>query len=224
MRQIRSDRAPRWRPWRSTALWTTAASVFLLIFGWATTPGRAGMLDAESCRRHKSEYDTLGASGIREMMAKGPDWAKTNLTKERIEQVRRYLALEEDVRFRCPLGKARPELEAAESEAGATTPLNADEAAPVAKAPPAAQAKPARKSKPSAAKTTAEQTTPEQGSVATLAPASAADKSGPQPEAPAAAPQRAAATKQKSTSAPKPQPPIAEVAEPTIDPVRKSPR
>ena len=93
-----------------------------------------------------------------------------------MEQVRRYLALEEDVRFRCPLGKARPELEAAESEAGATTSLNADEAAPAAKAPPAA--KPARKTKQSAAKSTAEKSTPEkpapeQGSAASLAPAAA---------------------------------------------------
>ena len=80
------------------------------------------------------------ASGIREMMAKGPEWAKSNLTKERMEQVRRYLSLEEDVRFRCPLGKARPELEAAESEAGATTPhANPDEARRQRGKAPAAQ-------------------------------------------------------------------------------------
>lgn len=180
MRQNPTGRAHRLQPRKRAAPWTLVAVFSAMTVGAASTPVRAGMLDVESCRRHKSEYDTLGGSGIREMMAKGPDWAKANLTKERMEQVRRYLALEEDVRFRCPLGKARPELEAAESEAGATTPLNADEAAPAAKAPPAA--KPARKSKQStaqaAAKSTAEKSTAEkpaaeQGSAATLAPAAA---------------------------------------------------
>ncbi len=150
-----------WCPSRTTL----AALGALMIAAISGSPSRAGVLDAESCRRHKSEYDTLGASGIREMLTRGPDWAKANLTKERMEQVRRYLALEEDVRFRCPLGKARPELEAAESEAGASTPLNADESAPASKTPPAAAAKPARKSKQSAAqsaaKSPADKTPPE---------------------------------------------------------------
>ena len=104
-----------------------------------------------SCRRIKTEFDALGASGIREIMTKGPEWAKSNVTKERMEQIRRYLVLEEDVRFRCPLGKARPELEAAESEAGATTPLQPNEAVPGATRPtPAPAAKPARKAKSAA--------------------------------------------------------------------------
>lgn len=111
----------------------------------------AAMLDPETCRKLKTEHDSMNASGLREMLAKGPDWAKSNLTKERMDQLKRFLTVEEDVRFRCPLGKARPELEAAESEAGATTALQPGEAAPGAPAPPAsAAAKPARKPKPPA--------------------------------------------------------------------------
>ena len=115
-------------------------------------PARAGMHDAESCRRIKTEHDSLGASGIREMLPKGPEWAKSNLTKERLEQIRRFLTLDEDMRFRCPLGKARPELEAAESEAGATTALQPNEQVPGSKppSPTAVPAKTARKAKPQA--------------------------------------------------------------------------
>ena len=171
MRQYKTGRAHRSQTLKCTARWTSVAIFFAMVVTTSSAPARAGMLDVESCRRNKNEYDTLGASGIREMMTKGPDWAKANLTKERMEQVRRYLALEEDVRFRCPLGKARPELEAAESEAGATTPLNADESVPAAKSPPAAKS--VRKSKQSAAKSTSERPAAEQGSAATLAPPSA---------------------------------------------------
>ena len=103
-------------------LFCTAAMLVLAI-----SNARAGILDAETCRRLKSERDALEGAGLREIMTKGPDWAKTNLTKERMDQIRRFLTLEEDVRFRCPLGKARPELEAAESEAGSTTPLQPGE-------------------------------------------------------------------------------------------------
>ena len=145
------------RSWRSRLSWRLCsqrrlcrgAAVLSLLLLAATTPASAGMLDADSCRRFKSEYDALATSGIREIMSKGPDWAKTNLAKDRMEQVRRYLSLEEDVRFRCPLGKARPELEAAESEAGATT----DDTAPAGKPAPPAATKPPRKAKPSAAQT-----------------------------------------------------------------------
>ena len=125
------------------------AAVLLCVAGLAPATGaQAGILDTESCRRNKAEHDTLGGSGLREMMAKGPEWGKANLTRERVEQIRRFLALEEDIRFRCPLGKARPELEAAESEAGSTTALQPNEQEPAAKALPAA--KPARKTKPPA--------------------------------------------------------------------------
>jgi hypothetical protein len=147
----RSNLANRCGSWRRPVRRMASIIGASMLLGANVPAVSAGILDAESCRRHKSEYDALANSGIRDVMTKGPEWAKTNLTKERMEQVRRYLALEEDVRFRCPLGKARPELEAAESEAGASTPLNADETAPAAKAPPQPKSKPTQKSKPASA-------------------------------------------------------------------------
>jgi hypothetical protein len=112
-----------------------AITVSAVVLSTGSSCARAAMQDAETCRRFKAEQDGFNASGLREIMAKGPEWAKTNLTKERLEQVRRFLKVEEDLRFRCPLGKARPELEAAESEAGATTALQPGEQIPGGKAP-----------------------------------------------------------------------------------------
>lgn len=128
------------RRWRRHGWARSIRGMACLYLGVAVLAGsqsaRAGMHDVETCRRIKGEHEALAGSGIRDIMTKGPDWAKTNLTKERLEQVRRFLALEEDVRFRCPLGKARPELEAAENEAGSTTALQPGEPTPVPKSPP----------------------------------------------------------------------------------------
>ena len=162
----------------------------------------AAMHDAETCRKLKTEHDSMNASGLREMLAKGPDWAKSNLTKERMEQIKRFLALEEDVRFRCPLGKARPELEAAESEAGATTALQPGETAPNAPpAPTSATVKPARKAKPQAKAANSELEAQGNGPAGTAAapkpavavPAKAAAKKQPTSNAAPAAPDAGAA-------------------------------
>ena len=160
-----------------------AAAAGALALSVATA--NAAMHDSETCRRLKAEHDSMNASGLREIMAKGPDWAKSNLTKERLEQVKRFLSLEEDVRFRCPLGKARPELEAAESEAGATTALQPGETAGSAPAP--AGAKPARKAKPQAKAAGSDVETQGSGAPATAAPAKAAAKKQGTPGVPRAA-------------------------------------
>jgi hypothetical protein len=127
---------PRHGSARVARILSRAAAILPVLAVTPLVSAHAAMHDSETCRRIKAERDTLNGSGIREMMVKGPDWAKTNLTKERMEQIRRFIALEEDMRFRCPLGKARPELEQAESEAGATTALQPGEQAPASKAPP----------------------------------------------------------------------------------------
>ena len=159
----RCGRRPAARP-RRAAVWL---GKLLLGMGCASLapavlPAQAAMHDVETCRRIKTEHEALGASGIREMLPKGPEWAKSNLTKERLEQIRRFLTLDEDMRFRCPLGKARPELEAAESEAGATTALQPNEQVPGSKAPSptAAAGKTARKAKPQASDKAADDSLP----------------------------------------------------------------
>jgi hypothetical protein len=55
----------------------------------------------KSCRGHETELERLLKTGIRDDMARGLDWARANLSKERMSEIRRFLEAEEQVRFRC---------------------------------------------------------------------------------------------------------------------------
>ena len=61
-------------------------------------------LEAEACAKLKADLTTLDEKGIREMLEKGPAAAKaTSVSREQIRQVRQYLDLLGQTRFRCPL-------------------------------------------------------------------------------------------------------------------------
>lgn len=61
----------------------------------------AVQLDKEACDALRSEEAGLVTAGIKTDMDKGPEWAKTNLTPERLQQVARFIELEEQLSFRC---------------------------------------------------------------------------------------------------------------------------
>lgn len=61
----------------------------------------AAQLDKEACNALRSEEAVLVTSGIKSDMDKGPEWGKTNLTPERLQQVARFIELEEQLSFRC---------------------------------------------------------------------------------------------------------------------------
>jgi hypothetical protein len=125
----------------------------------------AAPLDAESCARLKGEQTLLEHSGARGNMLRGPQWAKANLTADKLGQIRRLIEVDEQLLFRCRGGKAlvelppEPEADPAAappeaSEDGKEAPAGADKkAAPKAAAPKkgdAAKAVPAAKPAPAA--------------------------------------------------------------------------
>lgn len=59
-------------------------------------------LDPESCARLKTEQETLEKAGLKEIAAKGPDWAKANLAAEKINEIKRWIEVDEQLLFRCP--------------------------------------------------------------------------------------------------------------------------
>jgi hypothetical protein len=67
----------------------------------ALSQARAAPLDAETCNKLMIEQGALESAGVEQNMAKGPAWAMANLTPEKIEQVRRFIELEELILFRC---------------------------------------------------------------------------------------------------------------------------
>jgi hypothetical protein len=62
---------------------------------------RAAQLDKDSCAKLKTELSQLEQGGTRASLGKGPEWAKTNLAPEKLEQVRRLIELDEQLLFRC---------------------------------------------------------------------------------------------------------------------------
>lgn len=62
---------------------------------------RAAPLDAATCGLLRGEQAQLEQSGVRESMAKGPEWAKARLPADKLEQIRRLIHLDEQILFRC---------------------------------------------------------------------------------------------------------------------------
>ena len=62
---------------------------------------RAAPLGKDGCAKLKVEQGELEKTGTRGNMGKGPQWAKTNLAPDQLDQVRRLLEVDEQLLFRC---------------------------------------------------------------------------------------------------------------------------
>ncbi len=66
--------------------------------------GRAAVADQlgkDACDALRTEQAGMVTAGIKTDMDKGPEWAKANMAPERLQQVARYIELEEQLSFRC---------------------------------------------------------------------------------------------------------------------------
>jgi hypothetical protein len=61
----------------------------------------AKRLDKDSCKKLRNEVAYVVNAGAREDMEQGPDWAVANLTRERLQKIKRLIELEEQLEFRC---------------------------------------------------------------------------------------------------------------------------
>jgi hypothetical protein len=61
----------------------------------------AAPLDAETCGKLNGERLQLEFAGARANMAKGPEWAKGNLSPDAMKQVRRLIDIDAQMLFRC---------------------------------------------------------------------------------------------------------------------------
>jgi len=121
--------------------------LFLAVLAVALAQARASPLDADSCAKLQIEQTQLEFAGVEVDMAKGPEWAKTNLASGRLDQIRRFIEVEEQLLFRCR-GKSLVHLPL-ESDPTGDGKDNDKEAAPKASTQPPGAAK---KTKPPAAK------------------------------------------------------------------------
>jgi hypothetical protein len=82
---------------RLSAVFLVVAAVSLLGAGW----GRAEPLDKQSCSSLQTERKQLLTKDMQSALDQGPDWVKTHLNEVEIDQVRRFLNIEEQIEFRC---------------------------------------------------------------------------------------------------------------------------
>ena len=74
----------------------------LATFSSLTIPATAFPMATEACEQAKSEQLALETTGVADDMAQGPDWARTNLSVDRLQRVARWIELQEQILFRCP--------------------------------------------------------------------------------------------------------------------------
>lgn len=92
---------------RSVRFVFTLATVCCCIAG-GSLAARAAKLDDTACDTLKVERARLDTDAIKSDMAKGPQWAKDNLTPERLKEIEQLIGLQESIAFRCPRPKPVP--------------------------------------------------------------------------------------------------------------------
>jgi hypothetical protein len=81
-------------------------------------------LSPDECERARSEQAGLETAGVTQDMAQKPEWARANLSSDRLKRIARWIELEEQVLFRCP----RPKLvKAPESASDDSDPVGSEE-------------------------------------------------------------------------------------------------
>ena len=64
-------------------------------------------LGSETCKVLKAEYAALRQQGVLKTMKNGPQWAKTNLSEDELARIKRYLMLQDHIKFRCFKGQKK---------------------------------------------------------------------------------------------------------------------
>ena len=128
---------------RLAGVLTAAALVVTGAVTLAPTLAPAAPLDEQTCAQLKREVGDLEGIGARNNMAKGPAWAKSNLSAAQIEQIKKLIEIEEAVMFRCSRPKPVVAQQPAPGKAKVKVPVKTVAKAPAADGTQAAAAAPA---------------------------------------------------------------------------------
>lgn len=83
---------------------TFALIAGLALFG-AVDSAAAIPLDKETCAQLGQEKQGLETMKVRDLMVKGPEWASANLSLGDLNLIRRYIEVDEQIKFRCTPAK-----------------------------------------------------------------------------------------------------------------------
>jgi len=78
-----------------------SASLLGLIVAFPTSIGAVPLTEV-ACERYASERSILRRLGVETHLARGPEWARENLTSPQLDLIQRYIKLDEALKFRCP--------------------------------------------------------------------------------------------------------------------------
>jgi len=81
--------------------------------GLARETGAVPLTEA-ACQRYAAERSILSRLGVEKYVARGPEWARANLTPPQLDLIQRYIKLDEALKFRCPEDYATLVVEASE--------------------------------------------------------------------------------------------------------------
>jgi hypothetical protein len=89
--------------------WSLAAAALLAVLVSAFLGPQTGAepLPKEECDKLKVEHGDLVTIGVREQLNRGAEWGKANLTPDQLQRVARFIALDEQLSFRCGLNQLR---------------------------------------------------------------------------------------------------------------------
>ncbi len=107
----------------------------------------AASLGKEECDKLQAEQTELTAAGVRAQFDRGPEWGKANLPPDQLQRVQRFIAVEEQLSFRCGLAKLRVILPQAEEGGEQELDDKGNPVPPKATSPEDATAKAAPKAK-----------------------------------------------------------------------------
>ncbi len=124
-----------------------AGGALLAGLAFAPLAASAAPLDQKECERLKAEKRSLAGLGVEKDMAKGPEWVKANLQASQLDLIKRYLTVDEQLKFRChhPFHRKKKKVNAAAARSGdrkAATKAEAAKARKSGSKPASANAKP----------------------------------------------------------------------------------
>lgn len=78
----------------------------------------AAKLDDDTCKQLRSEQTKFEQSGILDEIGKGAEWAKANLSQDKLREIEHYMTLDEQLKFGCRDAKPSKDAEKAREAAG----------------------------------------------------------------------------------------------------------
>ena len=80
---------------------TAALIISLLVLTITTRPALAERLGPQACAELRHKRDALVNKGVKDSFAKGPEWAASHLSGQKLENLKLYITYVEQLMFRC---------------------------------------------------------------------------------------------------------------------------